>query len=1511
MGDYKNINYTNNDITEKKEVYQIEISQNGKFAATFDTANLRIKILQNTDYRPSQFNKKKVNSNNKNEFETIAHFKIKDDFTIEKFYKTDSKDNDHTEKNETKASELYKKVEAASSDSNETTANNEKKGDDQFRWSFDISNMHKNDDKYIVLVAISHTKVDEDMKETKKEKDDKKSDYTRGYLCKKKFKPIDERILQSKNTTIIISQGSISAIPLNESNKGTAIYRIELKKEDGNVEEENYILSAVTCYYSSNISGICNFVEVLNKDNSKQQLYDSELKRFMILNFHGIYNFEFNDHFDFFNLNEKFEYPQNIRHELDNWYTFKRYNDCMRRFLSCICDKYFLIARYKNGAQSLEVYNLEKMEHVTDAKLIENTVDRYNNYIFSVSMLQFCFAQINIIKLFYIENGLQIASKKFNEIERIHLLEFIDSDEKLFIIGEDSKKKIKVIIWDLYNTGKYELMELMELDDFSINIDDIYTHLAITSGNILYVDDKGKVSSVLKKVENKIKDKEDKKNIDKLATRTTDKVENKIKHKEDKKNNDNNKTLEFTNLVYRETCVFSGCGNEYECLYYKKNGTEEEILGLIVGRYTVQIWHQIRDDSKNKDDLPNNGEPFLEYIWSNRIPVNQERERTKLRIENFKCEMNDGPHDELNFRLKIFWFERNDSSKPEEYTKMTEHEIIKEEDDEINFIENKLNQINEYNDLEEKERKRQEIIVKNCVKVKIREKVIQRKDIIKKSHAVRHACKALEHLKKLHKSKNITDNYIYEEMVNYIEHIIWRFAKYEPENFRLLDVRYNLMKRLILCDCDRLIKFILFGDEETAENKIDYRHVPSNKSWPGKVFLKDDDLDFDKRKDGLKENKRIKLENNMELAIYHFRGRELKDAIIVAYLLEYYSRNPTNCVDWMCTVSKAIPLLFEYNYDDFAKKLFVRCFADQCDFSSQDPDEIIPKEYLESHNSDNKFRAFRTMVKLLKSDKCDKYKWYNDWIRAKLISFKTKIFKNYGSFEKSPLALRVVPFPGFTINSIKKQKREYNFFEFISNIILFLFIPRWHRVNRDESNKLSPFSRMIMNENNDDIYDNPAIEAVINFRWQQTKIVMYSFCLRFLIFAICFMLISLAYLKHGNIINGNISFTLIFIFYYLAFYQLCTEVSRCLYRGFKKFFGDLLNIFDIIYIILSVSVMSIMLKNFQLSNGFENVEETDSRLVVGISFSVFLIWVKFILYLRLKSVIIFEAIIPFLWFMLAVIIAFAHTMFILLRDPKNMKIKDSTYSGNVTNSSTNETLNIKLKPDFDPASSDNPFSSFITAVEAAYFWINGNWVQKDKFDFWAVDLLTLFASIFLVIILQNILIAFMNGVYLTAGAKGKQRLLRYRASCIVCFEGLYHIRFWNPEPEPKYIHYFSQAKIFGEWYNTRKDYDKNPIYKGFEGMSKFKRRVYKEMDYDKFSILKYWNNNKNTKIIEDFKNVSNGFNDSIENLIKRNEGKSSIDEFEEIYEVKNTLEVEVKKFQLKLEKLRNLKLYES
>ena len=85
----------------------------------------------------------------------------------------------------------------------------------------------------------------------------------------------------------------------------------------------------------------------VDKDKEDKEDDDTELKRFILLNFRGIYNFEFNNNFDCFDLNEKFEYLQSIRRELDNWYTntddYTDTDDCMKRLLSCIYNKYFLV----------------------------------------------------------------------------------------------------------------------------------------------------------------------------------------------------------------------------------------------------------------------------------------------------------------------------------------------------------------------------------------------------------------------------------------------------------------------------------------------------------------------------------------------------------------------------------------------------------------------------------------------------------------------------------------------------------------------------------------------------------------------------------------------------------------------------------------------------------------------------------------------------------------------------------------------------------------------------------------------------------------------------------------------------------------------------------------------------------------------------------------------------------------------------------------------------------------
>ncbi|PKY41335.1 hypothetical protein RhiirA4_454902 [Rhizophagus irregularis] len=172
-----------------------------------------------------------------------------------------------------------------------------------------------------------------------------------------------------------------------------------------------------------------------------------------------------------FRLSEKFEYPQSIKRKLNNWYTDTD-DGCMKRLLSSIYDKYFLVTKYKKDSQLLEVYNLVNMELETTAKRFEKEDElfnfkKYNYSIFTISSLQLCFTQGNNII----------------------------NDETLLVIGESPK----------------EDKDPEELDNFPMDIiKNIDTSLASTSGNILQIDNDGKVSSVLKKIERILKQRKEK-----------------------------------------------------------------------------------------------------------------------------------------------------------------------------------------------------------------------------------------------------------------------------------------------------------------------------------------------------------------------------------------------------------------------------------------------------------------------------------------------------------------------------------------------------------------------------------------------------------------------------------------------------------------------------------------------------------------------------------------------------------------------------------------------------------------------------------------------------------------------------------------------------------------------------------------------------------------------------------------------------------------------------------------
>ncbi|CAI2173626.1 3244_t:CDS:10 [Funneliformis geosporum] len=1338
----------NYDYTSKKEQYQISISHDGKFVATLDTENLRIKVLRNTDYRGSHRKKEKDLSQqnaSENIDERIALFKINNNLTVNKIYgknetppRFDNENNDYI----------------SNTDELSGTINN----NNRFRWSLDISNM---DEKFL-FVAVSYIDIDEDMKCLEKRSKCQMFNY-------KKIK-MQEATYNEKSNSYTIN------IPhdTQEFRKGIAIYRLRLKISKNGMEEK-FILEKG--YYWNNLSGICRFIENFDPTSISNKIDTPHyiLTRFITLNFDGIFNFVYNKSNKNFHLNERFNYPKIIKNELKNWHTKQNLPDCMDRLVSCIYDKYFLVEHYKNNAQFLEVYDLANMKLESSAKRIvsnDNCIKKYNRNTFSIDKqkLQLCFTRGQSVEIYFMENGLEISSRNFEELEKIYFLEFIENDEKLLLIGSDENNNQNMIVWDLYNTDKIEIFRL-ENDLIIQNFD---THLARTSGNLLRVDNKGDITSMLKMIENKLKE-ETREEINKAnLVEYIAEIEKEPIHKEylyQERHTifffDSYEENNFRPLINETEPWVMDNYDEYS--FYLCND-EIEALQLIVGRSTIQIWHKIISDpkEKEKENLPNQGNPFLEFIWTNGIPVKQE-----------------------------------------------------------------------YFGIEEKMKNMEEIKGKS-----LKTRKVKWDDINENIMGIRYACKSLEHLNKRARSLvNYDRKHKYENMVMYINHIVWRYINHKPDQYRLLDVRHNVMKNLILGDCDHLIKFILFGSKEyeTKEDK----------------YIQADDLEpFDNEEDS-KDIEEILPRNDMELAIYHCKGRELRDTIMVAYLLEYYSRHAKDYAGWMSTVSKSLPLLYKYDYDDYTRKLFRKeCFADQNHFSAQDSHEIIPKKYNIKRNNNPEFKAFKPIDKL----KSDRESYNSNWKAIKSVKNKVSIWlENFDNANgKPPLALRVVPLPGFTTHTIKSERVDYSLRKNIMNIIWFLLLPRWYKISRNEKDKLSPFSRVIRYENNDDMFDNPATEAVINFCWPKARNFFFFRFIRFLIFGSSFAYISWAYLVHNDDSLEFINYIIasIIVFYYYAIYFSIAKMIQLQYYGVRKFFSDTFNYFDICSILIPVIVMSIMLINsFKLSDGFENIQAADSQLVIGISFSILLIWIEVILYLRLISNIaiyiyyvlnICISIYPFLLFLLTIVIAFTHTMYILLKDP-NIEARDSTISGIATSQNTNDVFNVQLVNDFDRTDyEDNPYSYFPTALEASYFWLNGNFVQRDDFDSWAVEAFTLIASIMLVTILQNILIAIMGGVYGEAATKGRQALLRFRANQIADYEALHHLHFQHQEPEPKYIYYIGQAKNFEEWYKSRKG-DRGQIYKEFEEKSTFTRYNFKESSIDEVSIWKFDDKHKNDK----------------------------------------------------------------
>ncbi|RHZ80184.1 hypothetical protein Glove_139g260 [Diversispora epigaea] len=536
--------------------------------------------------------------------------------------------------------------------------------------------------------------------------------------------------------------------------------------------------------------------------------------------------------------------------------------------------------------------------------------------------------------------------------------------------------------------------------------------------------------------------------------------------------------------------------------------------------------------------------------------------------------------------------------------------------------------------------------------------------------------------------------------------------------FRLTSIRYPIMKYRIKSYQKSLIKHILNKKINKKNSNI---YIPRLYEWE------------------YEDNNRSTTEiskSDLHHAILCIQKRG-DPTIILKYLIDYYTDNAKeyNNHGWMFTVSKAIPLLYDYHLREFVQYLFKKpCFGITEAYTP--PLHINPYDQKKGNNA-AVIHSLAVKPRLVS-------KFHNTlWFFLKNLFTRYKIYDRIET-SHSERKVYIVPLPDFTVypSNPKSDSRLFIF----SRIF---FLPFGKAIT--DTKKMSPFLRVIY-EKGYEIYQTPAIMAVLGFKWS-TDARRY-------------------YIQH----------TILYLFYAIS-YALTYEL-------------DNVSVF--------LPLVDIILGKIPLN---------DPVFTRVLAFTALVTWFEVLFSLRYFEVSgrfsyiienILKTVWPFFAFMSIVVFAFGHAMFILLRKADNSSLQIPTYKINDT-SNSDLYSNITIYQNVDKSSRlDNYYSHFYSSVEAVFFWTNGRWDQLDQWDNYAVNVISILGSIILVLIFQNMLIAFMNGAFDKANKESRIAAHKYRAEFIAKYEAL-DKPFYNKN-NPRYIYYIPDPDMIDNWLKeTKKD----------------------------------------------------------------------------------------------------------
>ncbi|CAG8593274.1 6937_t:CDS:2, partial [Funneliformis mosseae] len=397
------------------------------------------------------------------------------------------------------------------------------------------------------------------------------------------------------------------------------------------------------------------------------------------------------------------------------------------------------------------------------------------------------------------------------------------------------------------------------------------------------------------------------------------------------------------------------------------------------------------------------------------------------------------------------------------------------------------------------------------------------------------------------------------------------------------------------------------------------------------------------------------------------------------------------------------------------------------------------------------------------------------------------------------VALRLVPLPDFTVYPDGTKNQDINYRTLPFRLLRMLVWPRGYTITKPS--KLSPFLRVIRKDKNGMLFDNPAMEAVIDFKWGSARNHFMRHALLFFCFAGLFCVLT------GAVRNSFVKKTIV------SAKQAdddVAEVVQFMHEGVRRYVS-VYNFFDLASIIMPLATYTVEL--IRESRGDVPPNQL-KQLTIAIAFTVLVLWMELFLLLRYFSgtgnfiyiiINIMRNVWPFIAFMGIVVFAHGHAMYLLLRNPDGIDVKPNGSQFTVTdlngvpqNQLISQSFNLS-----DPT--DNYFANFGQSVAAVYFWINGRWDQLEQWDFWPVGLLSFIASVLLVIVMQNMLIAFMSGVFDEAKSDGRLAVLKYRAELIADYETL-EKPFGDSKGNPRHIFYISDTNKISKWLRKCQEY---------------------------------------------------------------------------------------------------------